>query len=309
MKSARRQAYIARKNKESRSKKNISGWLLIPVFLIIFLYVFIKVNTNVWNGKDKVSVVYKYDNGDIGLTVLDPTLSESTTLVIPGGTQVDVARNYGTYRIKNVWQLGVDEKIGGLLLAETVTKNFLFPVSLWTGKSPGLEQGDFGSIFNFIFIPGQTNISFCDRIRMSMFAAKVSVLGRNTINLGESRFLDKKILNDGDMGYFISGSISQRLTVYFLDNEMEQKDVKVNISDATGVAGVSEKLGEILEVMGGKIVSIDKKGSAEETDCFVAGGNQAIVKKIAYLFSCKVEKRETSFDLDIRIGKIFAQRF
>ncbi len=311
MKSARRQAYVARKNQNQKKERKKSSLFrfFIPALLIVGIYLFIKLNTNVWNGNDKISVVYKDNNGDIGITILDPVLSETTTLIIPGDTQVDVARNYGTYRIRNVWQLGIDEKIGGSLLAETVTQNFLFPVSLWSSRPPGLDKGNMKSILDFVFFPGQTNISFCDRVHMAAFSVKMSALGRTEIDLGKSKFLDKKTLNDGQSGYLISGQISQRLTVYFSDNDMESGNVKVNISDATGSSGVSERLGEILEVMGGKIVSIDKKGSAEEIDCVVMGNNADVVKKIASLFSCKIDKKETSFDLDIKIGTKFAERF
>lgn len=310
MKSARRQAYVARKNKNIKEKKNGSLFkLLIPALILALSYLFIKINTNFWNGKDKTSIVYRNSSGDIGVTILDPILSEMTTLVIPGDTQVDVARNYGTYRIKNVWQLGVDEKIDGSLLTETVTQNFLFPVFLWTGKSPGLDEGSVKNILDFIFFPGQTNISFCDRLHIAAFSIKTPVLNRTEINLGESKFLDKKVLNDGQSGYLISGPISQRLTVYFSDIDMENGNIKVNITDATGVIGVSEKLGEILEVLGGKIVSIDKKGLSEDVDCVVMGNNSAVVAKIAKLFSCKIEKKQTQFDLDIEIGTKFAERF
>lgn len=308
MRSARRAAFAARKNKKESVNYSFLKFV-IPVFIIVFFYIFLKINTKVWNGKDKVSVVYKNDGGDIAVTVLDPILSESTTLVIPGDTEVEVSRNYGTFRIKNVWQLGIDEKINGKLLAETVTRNFLFPVFLWTSSSPGLESGKLSEIINFILCPGQTNIPIGDRIYLGLFAMKVPDLGRSIINLGESRFLDKEKLNDGLSGYVISGTMSQRLTAYFSDNELGGNNIKVNITDATGKSGVSEKLGEILQVIGGKVVSIDKRSNSEDYDCIIVGKNSVAVKKISNLFSCKIEKNETTFDLDIKIGKKFAERF
>lgn len=308
MKSARRQAIADRKKKKEKHSFPLFKFL-IPIVLAAVLYLFLGLNTHVWNGKDKVSLVFREDAGNIGVTVLDPVLSEVTTLIIPGDTQVDIARNYGTFRIKNVWQLGVNEKIGGSLLAETVTQNFLFPIFLWNSKSPGLDEGEAGRILNFIFLPGQTNISFGDRLRMGFFAMGVQDLGRSKIDLGKSQFLDKKKLNDGEPGYVISGPVSQRLTVYFSDNEIGDQNIKVNITDATGTSGISEKLGEILQVIGGKVVSIDKKSVSEDSDCIVTGLNREAVKKISNLFSCKVGDQKTSFDLDIRVGREFAKRF
>jgi DNA-binding transcriptional regulator of glucitol operon len=315
MKSARRQAYAARKQAHAvrKNKKEKKGFsfvkFLIPLLLVFAFYLFLKITTQLWNGKDKISLVYKETNGDVQVTVLDPLLSEITTIVIPGDTQVEVARNYGTIRIKNVWQLGVNENIDGDLLAETVTQNFLFPVFLWSEKPPGWGSGNLTEILNFIFLPGSTNISFGDRLQAGLFVLRIQEIGKSVIDLGKSRFLDKGALEDGQAGYVLTGPISQRLTIYFTDNVIGDKNIKVNITDATGSAGISEKLGEILQVIGGKVVSIEKKSISEDTDCVVTGGSVEAVKKISNLFSCKVGNSKTSFDLDIEIGKKFAERF
>lgn len=308
MKSARRQAFIARKVKrENKSFPFVK--LLIPLVILAAIFLFFKLNTHVWNSRDKTPVVFRQENGDIGVTILDPVLTEITTLVIPGDTEVNVSRNYGTFRLKNVWQMGINEKVGGSLLAETVTQNFLFPVVLWNGGVTGLDTGNYGKLLRFIFAPGKSNISISDRIYMTLFSLKIQDIGRSEINLGKSKFLDKKTLNDGQTGYVIAGPISQRLTVYFSDNELSDQNIKVNITDATGLPGVSDKLGEILQVIGGKVVSVDKKTVAEDSDCVISGKSSIAVKKVAYLFSCKIVSSDTSYDIDIRIGKEFAKRF
>lgn len=270
---------------------------------------FFKLSSNVWNGVDKASIVYREENGDISVVVLDPKLSDITTLTIPKDTQVDVAQNYGTFILGNVWQLGINEKLGGVLLAETVTENFLFPTTLWAGGSTGLETGKLSEMICFIFAPGKTNIRFGDRVKMVMFSAKIQDIGRTNINLGSSKFLSKKILEDGHPGYVLEGPMSQRLTIYFADNQIEADNIKINITDATGTPGVADKLGQILEVLGGKIVSIDKKTTAEDSDCIISGKNEAAVGKISKLFSCKEGTGDSSFDLDMKIGKTFSERF
>ena len=308
MKSARRQAFIARKTK--KPKKNFSFLkILIPLAVIVFLFLFLKINTRFWNGADKISYTFVEKNGDVGVTVIDPTLSEITTLIIPGDTQVDVSRNYGIFRIKNVWQMGINEKVGGSLLSETVTENFLFPVFLWSGNETGIESGKIGALIHFIFTPSSTNIPFGDRIQMALFSLKMQDLGKTVINLGKSQFLDKKILEDGQIGYEITGPISGRLTVFFSDDKLGDQNIKVNITDFTNTPGISEKLGQILQVIGGKVVSVDKKTTPEDSDCLVSGQNQRVVKEVSNLFNCKIINNQTSFDLDIKIGQRFAKRF
>lgn len=308
MKSAHRRAYIAKKEKKAKGKSSLVK-ILAAGLLILAGFIFFKLTSNVWNGVDKASVVYLEEGGDVSVIVLDPKLQEVTTLTIPKNTQVEVARNYGTFTIGNVWQLGVNEKLGGKLLAETVTNNFLFPTTLWAGGSTGLESGKFNDLVCFIFAPGKTNIMFGDRVKMALFSMKIQDIGRTYIDLGKSKFITKKILEDGQPGYVLEGAVSQRLTIYFADNQIETDNVKINITDATGTPGVADRLGQILEVLGGKVVSIDKKTVAEESDCLISGKNTTAVDKITKLFSCKKVTDDSSFDLNIKIGKAFAGRF
>ncbi len=308
MKSARRKAFSERKSKKKKENIRFLSWkITLPAFLIATVFFIVKLNTHVWDGVNKVAFAYpSADNVEI--VVMDPRLTELTTFVIPGETEVDVARNFGALRIKNVWQLGINENLGGNLLSETVTQNFLFPITLWTGKDPGLLDGSLKNRLSFVFFPGRTNIHFGDRLRIMTFASKVSELGKSKIDLKESKFLSCGKLKDGQLGCWIDGPISQRLTVYFSDNEIENKLLRVNISDETGTVGISEKLGEIIQVIGGKVVSINR-GSSHDTDCVIQGKDLNMIKKISELFSCRIERKDSPFDLDIRIGKKFAERF
>ena len=263
-------------------------------------YLFVVLTTKFWNGKDKFGFVF-FRGDEVRVTVLDPKLEEMTVLVIPGDTQVEVARNYGTLRLKNVWQLGINEKLDGDLLAGTVTKNLLFPVFLWSSS-------DTDQALKFIFFPGKTNIPFGDRLSASLFAMRVGGLNKVEIDLAKSQFLQKGVLTDGQAGYRINRILSERLTVYFADDEFSERGLKVYIKDTTGVFGVAEKVGEILEVMGGKVVAVDK-GNTNDADCEILAKDVKVAKKIARLFACRIAKDETDFDLEMRIGKKFAQRF
>ena len=301
MKSSRRKKYLEMKSKKKKDNKSFY-WLILAIVFLSSIYLFLKISTEVWNGKDKVSVVYRKSGGDVGVSVINPVFSEVTNLIIPADTEVDVARNYGTFLIENVWQFGVNEKIGGNLLAETVTQNFLFPTFLWCEKDPGFDTGSFKSIANFIFLPGTTNMKFGDRLKTGLFVLR-------TKDLGESRFLDRERLEDGSLGYTIADRISGRLTAYFSDNDFTEETIKINIIDATGNYGVSDKLGEILEVLGGKVVSVDRKTDEEDSDCEVFAKDPILSAKIARFFSCTVNEKESPFDLTIKIGSEFADRF
>lgn len=301
MKSAQR-----KKRLENNARKGrILGILIkvfIPLCLLLSIIIYLKLSAKYWNGVDKFAFVFQRSNGDIGITVLDPVLVEETTLVIPGNTQVNVARNYGILTIKNVWKLGIDEKLGGRLLAQTVTDDFLFPTNLWSDRG-------IGDVWKFIFENKETNISFGDRLSAGLFAMKVKSIDQTEINLGKSDFLQKQILTDGQQGYILSGQISGRLTQYFSDNRFADKNLKFGIIDQTGSFGVANGLGQILEVLGGKVVSVDKRTTQNTLDCQVAGQNPDVVEKVSELFFCQKISDHTNFDLEVIIGREFAKRF
>ena len=282
----------------------------LTLLLLIFgIFLFVYLRTVYWNGRDKLAFAFRMNGGDVGVTVADPKLVEITTLVIPGDTQVDVAKNYGTLRVKNVWQLSQNEKLKGRLLPETITQNFLFPTFLWADVSGiSISNSSLLGIAKFIFASNATNIPLGDRLNLGIFALKVQGPGRTEINLGQSQFLRKQKLNDGESGYVLNGQPSSRLTVYFSDNILSVSGTKVNIVDATGTPDVANKVGQIVEVMGVKVVSVEKKAPAV-FDCEIVGADPKIVKKVLNLFSCTRGDRASGFDMEIRLGQNFAKRF
>ncbi|MFI5241093.1 MAG: hypothetical protein ACHQUA_01530 [Microgenomates group bacterium] len=303
----------ARRHRRVMHKKRVS-WNPILKYLVLILipliaFLFVRLTTKHWNGKDKVSVVFQKSGGDVGLTLLDPKLKEITTFTIPGNTEVEVARNLGSLKIQNIWQLGMNEKLGGGLLAQTVTKDFLFPTVLWTGSvGESLSDGNFVEILKFIFTRKDTNIAFGDRVSIGIFVLKARSNEKSDINLGKSQFLVKAKLSDGSLGYKIPGEISERITFYFSDNDFSQTGIKIYIKDSTGKFGVAERVGQIVEVMGGKVVNLEK-GPDEESDCSIWGQNESAVKKISKIFGCKVTNEKSDFDVQISLGTTFAKRF
>jgi len=309
MPSARRQKLISKRNRPQGIIPKILK-LVVPLIIIAVIWLLVILNTRYWNGTDKFDYVYTGENGDVVVSVLNPKLSETTTLIIPGDTQVNVAGNYGTLRIKNVWQLGLNEKKGGGLLSATVTKNFLMPVFFWSGSDiEAIQNFSIPGIFKFIVLPKNTNIPVGDRVAIAAFALQVKNINRTTIDLGKSQFLKKTNLNDGQKGYTLAGPVSGRLTNIFSDNNFSNQNIRVGIEDATGVPGSANIIGQIVEVIGGKVVSVDKKTLQSDADCTVAGTDKKIIRKIATIFGCKTSGDKTVFDLDISLGALFAKRY
>lgn len=305
----------ARRRNRLKTEKRKKGTLLylkilLVPFVLILTYSIVKLSSKYWNGESKISLVYQESNGDVAVGVLDPRLSQETTFIIPGATEVNVAANYGSLRIKNVWQLGLNEHLDGGLLAKTVSKDFLFPVFLWSGPGASyLQNPTVPGIIKFVFSPGRTNIPIGDRVLMGLYALKIKNLDKSEINLAKSEFLQSRVLEDGMPGYVLNGPVSERLTVYFADNDFSDQNLRVEINDATGSYGEADKVGELIQVLGGKVVSINRLSGTSDTDCSVIGKNQKMVEKVSEVFGCKKGNGQSNFDLEISLGSKFAQRY
>ena len=270
--------------------------ILALILIILLGFFYIELNTKYWNGEDKLGIAIQNSTGEVLVTLLDPELSEETIFLIPGNTEVDVAKNLGTITIGNVQKLGINEGIGGVLLPKTITKSFLFPVYLWSDREPN----------DFKFVTSKnSNIPLGDRIAILLFAKRVR-LDRSKIDLGKSQFLIKTKLSDGTAGYKITESIFQRLTFYFSENEFsEEEGTRVYIKDATEAFDLAQKVGEIVEVMGAKVVAIEKI-QKEDIECVIGGKDKEAVVKISRLFNCEIDKNTNfEFDVEIKLGSKF----
>ena len=207
--------------------------------------------------------------------------------------------------------MGENEGFTGKLAVETVTKYFNFPVYKWADTSAiGLSNGGIVPMLRAVFSSYKTNLKIGDRIGILIFLLRIKNTGRTDIDLNETSYLKKATFIDGGGGYVVSGSPSQKLTSIFVDNNISKKGSTILIKDASGKSGVAEDVGEVIQVIGAKVASIqriDKK----DVDCFVSGKNSEFSKKIARIFSCDIDedKLESSFDFEIQIGEQFAKRF
>lgn len=283
----------------------IIWWYAIPVFFV-FLFVLIRLSTHHWNGKEKLAFTFPKKDGDVAVVVMDASSNEMTTLVVPGETEINMAMNYGALRIGNVWQFAKNEKLDGSLLAKTVTKNFSFPIFLWSdADGENFEKINIPGIIKFVLFPKKTNIPFGDRVSMAVFAFGIKNQNRSEIDLAKSQFLTKTMLSDGRLGYRLVGSVSARLTVFFSDTNSVGENIRVFIADSSGSSGLSQEVGKVIEVMGGKVISIDKSSGSSDLTCVVLGKNKMFVQKIVNIFGCKKTSGSTDFDLEIRLGPKF----
>lgn len=284
------------------------------IFFLVFsllLILFISLQTKFWDGETKVVSAISLEGGDVLVTVFDPEAESITNIVIPGTTQLSVARDLGTFKLRSIWQLGANEKVGGRLLAETITKNFHFPINTWGDADlAGLTETNLPAIVRGVFIPSKTNLRIGDRLKMGIFSLRVKNPKRINIDLKEGNTLRKTKLIDGEEGYLLIEANLKSLYPIFSENVISRQNLRVQIIDHTGSGGIPDQVGATLEVLGVKVASIEREDERAE-DCTFRTEDKILAKKVSAIFSCKKEneKVEGNFDLTVKLGSEFAQRY
>lgn len=285
--------------------------IVVAVLLTVGIFVLLSFQTRFWDGNSKLTLAANTKEGNIIISSFDPGSESVTNIFIPGSTQLNVSRQLGSWRAKSIWQLGINEKLSGALLRETVVKNFYLPVVAW-GDAPALafSQGDFLGVAKAIVFPFKTNLKIGDKIKLGIFALSVKNPKRTDLDLRQGNYLKKARLTDGEEGYIPTGTGMEKLIVYFTDSEISRKNLRVEIKDASGGSKVSQEVGRVVEIIGAKVSSVSKV-EAEDSDCEVVGKDRKLVEVISSVFSCQKGKGLPSgnFDAQVKLGKGFVGRY
>src|SRR3990172_8213094 len=253
--------------------------IILAVVLIAGAFFFLSFQTRFWDAKSKLTLATNTKEGDIIVSSFDPQTASVTNIFIPASTQLNVSRQLGSWRAKSIWQLGLNEKLSGALLRETV-------------------------------LPLKTNLKVGDKIKLGIFALSVKNPKRTDLDLRQGNYLKKARLTDGEEGYIPTGAGLEKLIIYFADSGVSQKNLRVEIKDASGGSRVAQEVGKTIEMIGAKVSSLSKV-EQEDTDCQVAGKDKRLVELISAVFSCQKVKGEPSgnFDAQVKLGKGFIGRY
>lgn len=296
-------------------RKKVKKSRLPKLMIIFFVFAFllgIFFRAKIWRSEAKLILAVNRPDEAVSVLVFDPKAKEITNIVIPKNTEVEVSRGLGKWKLKSIWALGQNEKIGGRLLSETIRKNFRTPVNAWADqKAEGLIRPNFFRLLISTLSPYKTNLSLADKIRLFTFSLTVKEFKRTEINLAETSFLTKSRLIDGEEGYLITNKYPQKLLVIFSDAIFSSGNFKVAIANASENGKIGENVAEIIEVMGAKVAMIVNQES-KDADCRVSGQDKKAVKSVSLVFGCEEAKdvlSDSNFDIEIELGEKFSKRF
>jgi hypothetical protein len=280
--------------------------IVVFVFFVLFIIFFLN-RSSLWNGKDRLTIVMPDSDGNVTLVVLDPRIGELTRINIPKNTEVSVARGMGDWKIGSVWQLGVQEKLSGRLLADTVTKSLRMTVDAWLPANGNLLID--GSILRIgdVLATSNSNLNVSDKIKVVIFALKTTGKGRVNVKLEETGYLEEVRLTDGEYGYKVKKTIPTKLVKLFYIPEITTEHALVKVNDSSEGSN-ARNIADVVQVLGAKVVSIEN-ADVNDVDCVVRGAKKATAKYIARAFSCKFLQDDLSDEVVIEFGRGFDKRF
>lgn len=297
-------------HKPKSRKHNKKVFLLVFFLFLLFTGVMILLTSNSYLKKrfEKPALVVNGREEGVLVLLFDPVKSKLVKIIIPQETEVELAINLGVWRIGNVWTIGINEGKGGDLLAQTIIKNFAFPINLWSDFVAANFCNDrFLPNFNLIIKKFDSNLSFLDKIYLTAFCLRLNSKDIEIINLKDSTMIIPKRLRDGEMGFQINeGNQIGNIQNFFTFNFGDQKNLGIQIINASGNKQAENRIVKIIETMGEK-VSFIKSQEAENIGCEISSSDLKMAKKVNKIFNCSLVKasKEGDFDLTIKIGKDF----
>lgn len=301
-----------RKSISSNRKKFKKKYLYYLFFIIILIIgLFVVLRTNKWNGKDKLSLVIKNNDYSLNIIVFDPELEEIYNLKIPENTEIKVAGDLGIWKIKSLWGLGDQEGQGGKLAARSITVGLQLPVYAWAEEQAlGLANPNIKLSLIALFSSYKSNLIFGDKLRMLIFSTKVKNSKRVTINLSDTNFLEKRVLSDGEEGYVVAQKPPQNILAIFSEPILSAGITRVSIKDSTEKAGLAENVGRIIEVLGGKITSVQTTKDFDGV-CILESKKEKVLEILLKIFECEESnvKPDQSFDVEITLGRKFSSKY
>lgn len=300
---------LLRQQKNKRRLYNNS--IKRPIVILVLLFIAVAAIRPFLRFDNLLRMAIAVDGREqVKVIIADFRLGEINTVYIPGNTEVEVSRALGRFKLANVWPLGENEKIGGRLLAETLVKNFHIPVSAWLPESlEGVDSGELKPVLKLATIGRSTNLTVTERIRLILFFLRAKSLEKTDYDLTQTTALKGVKLKDGSVGYLVSGPVPQKISVLFADEYLVSHNAKVFIRNQSSDSRLSTKLGEIVETLGGKVVSADNQQPSDE-DCTVYANNKKLASIFIEIFGCSFNSEASKEgEIKLQVGERFMKRF
>ncbi len=209
----------------------------------------------------------------IYINIVDNKNNKFIKISIDSNLTVDSARNYGEYKLGNVWLLDQNEKLKGGLLTDTIIKNFYLPIHYYKSEN----RTNLPKLMNIFVTSFEKGI-----IRSEIVELNIKKVGRQP----------------------------NEILVNFYDVELAENYKSIEVVDSTGSIDGAENFSEIIKSAGLKVGSYKRKEVVDKGCIFKFKMKTDEIISLAKSLGCEVEEtNEVGSDLEVILGLQFSQRF
>lgn len=247
-----------------------------------------------WNGDFNLNLVIK--GKDISLLSFDPQNTKVVIYSIPQNSYLEVARGFGKWQLRSVYDLGASQQVGGgRLLSDTLSDFFGLPVDgflVFSGKYANIEADSIvsesrnpffvTSILPFI----RTDLTPFELIRLQKGLSSVRFDKVRKIDLAAANLLTKEKLADGTDVYtpdvFKLDSVLSGMKDYSFASEHKT----IAIFNSTNYPGLAQKAARVITNMGGDVI-ITSNGQKKWEKTYVVGEQSKTLDRLKQVFGSK----------------------
>lgn len=304
------------------------GLVLLAVFTLFRLKV--AWDLRVWRGEERLTLAIA--SQPPVLASWQPEIGVLTLVTLPPRLEVSSAFGYGRFPAENLFSLGEQKGLGGLVLAKTLEKELGVPVDGWLderglalfgyqdtssvaeGKVRGIPLGSPLSYLEIFKKPPDSNFTIFDRVKIIISMAATPQSKREILDLVELQVAQPTKLADGLEGFRLSQTKSDAVLQKKLsDLRVVREGVTVSVINTTQVAGTASKVARVVNGLGARVVLIDAKEQSLES-CQVRYeqriGSSLTLRRITQLFACSQTLGEpAASEIEVVLGEREALQF
>jgi len=307
----------SRWRREQEQRKKSLTFKIIKWFLILIAFIFLVgigwraigfFKNSVWDGRSRLNLALKIS--PISLVSFDARSQTINFLIIPDGTYIEAAGDYGPYRIEKIYPLGELEGRGMALLTASLEGYLGLPIDGWlmadekweeAGGARRLLSDLIGTMMKDKLM---TNLSYWDLARLWLMTSRTRAHKIEAVNLGETTVAEEFSLPDGTQSRRINSQrINQIISRLFTDDRLRQEDLAIAIMNAGGKTGLAAKGARLVTNIGGRLVEVgDWPEPLDSCQIKTTPDNKKTYtsQKLAKVFGCQIETdlgKEARWDL------------
>lgn len=226
----------------------------------------------VWEGKSAVNVIFAFVDTDkpiFSVLSFNPKDEKVTILNIPDQTYVDVPKNYGSWKLGSVYQLGQEEKdpIGADLLKLSVSRLVGLHIDgiILLDRRNGMSVEEIvedlkkNPLSRFAFLNSHLKSDLTGNEANQLFwsLSKVRSDKLVSLNLERSKITESKLLPDSSR---VLGVNTIALDLFIRDKmsdtSIAEEELSVAVFNATGYPGLAQQAARVITNLGGNVVLI-----------------------------------------------------